>query len=267
MFGKEYNEKSSCGGTCPFSALLSFYQTRLKEPFSFKSILVFVLTALLLTGLMFQMSKTPAQAAARNSRLSQLIKQKPSLYKPTRFFVGEDNKVVVKAPAGNTVVLVMSPMPGETKAPNGDVLRVSTSHETLEQTATEKGVAVFTIPVPDDKRLKGQWVFIDGYTYKQPDFSDLQVFNLIDATGRPASHNRLAIQTRTSGEGTMLMPGIPGMDASMLRRLSTFGEVANDERKQDLVDDGSIDRDSQIDQNSFIVRPDGTGGVGNSGGF
>lgn len=208
------------------------------------------------------MPQLSAHAARRNSRLSQLVRQKPSLYKPTRLFVGEDNKVIVRAPAGNTVVLVMSSQPGKTKAPNGQLLQVNTEHKALKQTATEKGVAVFEVPVPDNERLAGQALFLHGYTYSAEDYADLEVLSLVGPTGRPVNYNGLEIQVRSSGEGTMLMPGMPGMSASMLRRLSTIGEVSSDDRKKELVDDGDIDRDNVYDQNTFLVRPDGTGGLG-----
>jgi len=204
----------------------------------------------------------PACAEEYHSRLSQLIQQKPNLYKPTRFFIGEDNKVVVKAPAGNTVVLTMSPTPGETAAPNGKPLRVNPSHETLEMVASDKGVAVFQIPVPNDSRLEGQSVYLDGYTYKSADYSDLALLSLLDATGHPTDNNRLGIEVRANGEGTMLLPGMAGMDNRMLQRLSTLGEVTGDDRKKELVDDGNMNRNTTLDRNAFVRRADGTVGIG-----
>ena len=207
-----------------------------------------------------------AEAGARpKSRLNQLIRNKPNLYMPTRLVIGEDNKFVVRAPAGNKVVIFLSPFNSGMTTPNGKPLRVGKENQLLEGYTSEKGVAVLTVPLPDEKSLSGQPVYIEGYTVGDTEgYSDLEVLELLKPNGHAASNNVVMIQEPNETHGAMVMPGIPGVGSDMLRRLSTMGDVMNSpdrDRMNDLVDDGSIESDTTLDRNTFITRPDGTGGI------
>ncbi len=203
-------------------------------------------------------------APPRKSRLSQLIKNKSSLYLPTRLLIGADNKFVVRVPAGNTVVLYLSPLPAGMSTPNGLPLRVGKEHQVLEAIASEKGVATLTVPIPDEVSLVGQPVYVEAYTYGASDYSDLEVLELLGAAGHRVKENRLAIQEPSDGRGAMVLPGLPGVGSDMLRRLSTMGDIYNSddkERMEQLKDDGNLDRETLRDQNIFIPRSDGAGGL------
>ena len=80
--------------------------------------------------------------------------------------------------------------------------------------------------------------------------------------GRSTVRNDVLMDTSTDGNGTMLIPGLPGIGAGMARQLGTLRDVHNgDERMKDLVDDGSRG-DTMLDRNSFIKRVDGVGSAG-----
>ncbi len=230
-----------------------------------KNKLSVLLLSLLLGGAFLSVGINFSAEAAppRKSRLSQLIKNKSSLYLPTRLLTGSDNKFVVRAPAGQTVVLYLSPAPAGMSAPNGAPMRVGTENQMLEAIASEKGVATLTVPIPDEASLAGQPVYVEAYTYGSSDYSDLEILELLGPTGRRVSDNRLSIQEPSDGRGAMVLPGLPGVGSDLLRRLSTMGDLYNSDdkdRMESLRDDGEIG-DSPQDQNVFITRPDGAGGL------
>ena len=223
---------------------------------------------------------TPLASA---SRLSDLIKEPPTLYFPARLVVGETGKLIVKAPAGHTVVVVFGPPArikqgealittngAETTAvttattsmyatrPDGQPLKVSADCQTLELVANEKGVAVFPITVPDAPQLAGQTMVIDGYTIA-PDGTTVEGLAWVDPMGRSTQRNEVVMDTLTNGNGAMITPGLPGIGAGMARQLGTLRDINNGgERMKDLVDDGSRGN-SMLDRNSFIKRVDGVG--------
>ncbi len=203
-------------------------------------------------------------AKPRKSRLSQLIKNKSNLYLPTRLIIGKDNKFVVRVPAGNTVVLLLSPFPAGMSAPDGTPMRVGKENQILEAVASDKGVATLTVPIPDEESLVGQPVFVAAYTYGRSDYSDLEILELLGPTGRRVGDNRLAIDEPSDGRGAMVLPGLPGVGSDMLRRLSTMGDIYNSddkERMETLKDNGDLGDGTLQDKNIFISRPDGTGGL------
>ena len=54
----------------------------------------------------------------------------------------------------------------------------------------------------------------------------------------------------------MVMPGMPGFNPQVFSQLTTLGDVYNsgDERKKQLLDNGNINKDREMDQNPFIRR-------------
>ncbi len=197
------------------------------------------------------------RSAIRRSAVGRMNLQQSNMYLPTRLIIGEENRFVFKVPPGNKVVLVLSPQDAGLLTPDGRPLRVGPENQQVEATASEKGVAVINVPIPNETSLVGGVVYVDAYTYGSEDYSDLAILEMQDATGHRASGNRIAIEARTDGSGAMVLPGMPGMSPDFLRRLSTIGDVSGDERKKKLMDDGEINRSIEQDANVFITRPDG----------
>ena len=239
-----------------------------------------VITAFLGIGLLGLIPTSEA------SRLSELIKDPPTLYLPARLLLGETSQIIVKAPAGQTVVVVFGP-PARVKQsealittdssgttatttaaasiyatrPDGEPLKVSADCQTLEMVANEKGVAVFPITVPDAPQLAGQSMVMDGYTVAL-DGVTLENLAWVDPMGRSTLRNEVLMDTLSNGNGAMIMPGLPGIGAGMARQLGTLRDVhSGGERMKDLVDDGTRGN-TMLDRNSFIKRVDGVGSAG-----
>ncbi len=217
---------------------------------------------------------------ASASRLSELIKEPPTLYLPARLLVGETGKVIVKAPVGYTVVVAFSPPvhavpPAETLTtealgklsqssspyalrPDGQPMKVGSDCQTLEMVANDKGVVVFPITVPDAPQLAGQVMVLDGYTVA-PNGTTVESLAWVDPMGRATQRNEVMMETLANSGGAMIMPGLPGIGAGMARQLGTLRDVSTGgDRMKDLVDDGTRGN-TMLDRNSFIKRVDGVG--------
>ena len=222
--------------------------------------------------------------SASASRLSELIKEPPTLYLPARLLLGQTGKLIVKAPAGHTVVVAFSPpvsanasgevMLSEDEGvssvdskspfsirPDGKLKKVGRDCQTLEMVANEKGVAVFPITVPDAPQLEGQRMVLDGYTVS-PDCGVVEGLAWLDPMGRSTQRNEVIMETVANITCAMIMPVLPGIGAGMARQLGTLRDVSSGgERMKDLVDDGSRGT-TILDRNSFIKRVDGVGSAG-----
>ena len=209
-----------------------------------------------------------SRSALQRSRLSQLMLQYPALTVPTQLMIGEANKVIVKTQPGYKVHLFVSPAPEGYRPLDHLSLRVGAENQLLDAVANDKGVAIVNIHLPNEPGLQGQQLFLDAVTFPAS-FEDLkqageqaQQVVLLDGIGQKTNDNTLKLAVRATGKGTMLIPGMPGLSSDMMRRLGTLTDVAGDPRKKQLVDTGARDTSLQLDRNTFIMRPDGTGGLG-----
>lgn len=219
-------------------------------------------TTLILSGLFITPSALmPAGFCGdlHNSRLSQLVKRKPSMYMPSRLLIGAENRFTLQGPAGSHVTLYLSPQPDGFKTPDGQLLRVGTENEQVTGLIPENGVLELAFPVPNEEDLVGKNLFVEAVSWKNDDLSDLTIFELVDSTGRRASENYLAISKPANGRGAMILPNLPGMPGGMIQRMTQITDVTKegDPRKKDLIDSGTIDRANTYDRNMFINRPGG----------
>lgn len=200
----------------------------------------------------------PVQAGeVRNSRLSQLIRKKPSMYLPSRMVIGIENKFTLQGNPGTQVVLYLSPDAEGMKAPDGQMLRVGTENQEVSGIIPDNGVLELTVPLPNEEELVGKNIFVEAIGWKSEDYSDLSVFELVDSTGRRSSENYLAISKQSNGKGAFVLPSMPGMPAGLMQQISNLSEIQNegDPRKKELLDNGNIDRNNFMDRNIFINRP------------
>lgn len=197
-----------------------------------------------------------SEAMERVSRLNSLIVQKPTLYMPPRLLIGQDNKFILKGKAGNKAMLYLSPSSSGMRAPNGLDLRIGEEHQKISGIFPENGVLVLTVPVPKESSLIGKTLYLEAITWSQPDYSDLEVLSITDFTGRRTSENALAIDKPADGKGSPIMPALPGVPTQLLNRLNTFNDLR---QKPELNDQGAINRNVPLDQNSFY-NPYGTNG-------
>ncbi len=210
----------------------------------------------------------PPTALAQSAiqRLNRIRQEQPRLYLPTRFFIGQEQQLIVKAAPNKQVKLFISPDKAGFTSPDGVPLAVGEQVEALEAVTNANGVAVMTFPVPDSASLNGHRLFVDGYVLPATDDDTVQPIPQqlvwMDPTGRQTQQNDIPMRMANSGQGTMVLPGIPGIGGDMLRRIGTMQDAERGgDRVKGLVDDG-VRSDTVYDNNVFLQRPDGTGGVG-----
>jgi hypothetical protein len=204
-------------------------------------------------------SAADAQQTRGNSRLSQLIRNKPNLYLPSRMLIGEENKFTFQGPAGSQVILYVSAEPSGMEAPDGRPLRVGAENQQFTGTIPEKGVLEMTVPLPHEEFLIGKSMFVEGILWTQDDYADLAVFDIVDSTGRRSGANALVISQMSNGKGAFIMPSMPGMPSGLVNQITTLSEMkGGDQRKKELIDlDGDLNRDVMLNQNMFLNRPGG----------
>lgn len=190
------------------------------------------------------------------SRLNSLVRQKPTVYLPTRLILGESTNFVIKAQPGTHIALYVSPEDVGYAAPNGKPLRVGQTNEELKGDVPENGVLTLTLPIPQDPNLDGRAVFVEAIAWTRDDYRDLEVVTLMEATGRPAVRNMLAIAAPSdSGKGVNLMPSMPGMPQQLIQNMASVAGAQGDEDKKQMIDRGTRDTDLLYDRNSFLARP------------
>ncbi len=200
-------------------------------------------------------------------RLNRIRQEQPRLYLPTRFAIGKEQQLIVKAGPNKQVKLFISPDKAGYTSDDGVPLAVGEQVQALEATTNANGVAVMTFPVPDNTQLEGHRLFVDGYVLSATQGDDAalpipQQLVWMDPTGRQTQQNDIPMRVANSGRGAMVLPGIPGIGGDMLRRIGTMQDAERGgDRVKGLVDDG-VRSDTVYDNNVFIQRPDGTGGAG-----
>lgn len=200
----------------------------------------------------------PAKARAEQyqSRLGNLLLKKSSFYMPGRLVLGQENRFTVKAPPGSQVQVFLSPA-GEGKLFADRIpLAVGEDAETLNGTVPETGVLELTLPLPAEDAWEGKVLYVDAVVGKAEDYSDYSRPELVDATGRKAVTNALVLAKPAEKNQMMVLPAIPGVDTRMFNQITTLTDIyaSDDPRKKQLLMDGSINRDAQIDKSTLMQR-------------
>jgi hypothetical protein len=214
-----------------------------------KPLVVFLIVLGVLTG-----QTLPAEAG-NLSKLNQQLKAKTRLYLPGRLYVGEGNRLSIQGKPGAQVIMYASPAQSGAAAPNNMPLNVGTNLQEFHSTIGENGVASIPLSLPPE--LDGKTLFLDAVVYSLPDYSDMVKVDILDAAGQLTADNRVTIvkPNEKGGKGTMLMPGMPGMNPQMVQQLQTMSEAQSDPRKRDLLYKGDRDGTRIQDKNSFIPIP------------
>lgn len=221
----------------------------MKKRHCFIKLILPVLTLSLMTSVVL--------AEPAPSRLNQLMLNKATVFLPSRLTLGEDTRFVFKGKPGNQVILYISPKNEGYTLPNGMALHVGEDFEKLEGTISDKGVLELSLPVPDEPQWEGRYLFVDAITWAADDFSDVQQIQMLDSTGRRTGQNALVMALPAKTGGFSVMPSMPGIPGGALQQLTTTSQIMNsgDDRKKELLDDGTRNSDSLLDRNSFVTRP------------
>jgi hypothetical protein len=207
-------------------------------------------------GLAPGLSTMEAPTSPSRGRLSRLIQDKPKLYLPSRLVMGEPNTVVLRAPAGQFVRVIVTQ--GQLEAPDA---KPSDEQNILFQTEAEeipaKGVLGVALPVPNNKDLDGITVFVTAELSNNKDFKATQALEWVDSSGQKTSNNGVSIvQPTVVSKGPSILPNMPGMNPQLMRQINSVSQLQNGStRQKQLIDDGNLNRNSAIDRNSFITRP------------
>ena len=209
-----------------------------------------------------QTQATPAEDNRPVSRLSRLMLNQETMYLPTKLIIGTNNRFLIKGKPGSNVMLYVSPKGDGYKLPNGLMLRVGETHESLGDKIPASGILTLEIPVPNEADWAGHFLFVDAITWTQPDYADVKQIQLLDATGRRTTENGLIMTPpSTTAGGAFVMPSMPGMPAGALQQLTQTSQIlgSNDQRRKDLIYDGDRNPDTMLDRNSLLNR-NGFGG-------
>ncbi len=196
------------------------------------------------------------RAEQYQSRLSGLLLKKSSFYMPGRLVLGQENRFTVKAPPGSQVQIFLSPS-GEGKLFADRIpLAVGEDAETLNGTVPETGVLELSLPLPAEDAWEGKVLYVDAVVGKAEDYSDYSRPELIDSTGRKAVSNALVLAKPAEKNQMMVLPAIPGVDTRMFNQITTLTDIysSDDPRKKQLLMDGNINRDAQIDKSTLMQR-------------
>lgn len=196
-----------------------------------------------------------AHAEQYKSRLNSLLLRKNDVYLPTRLLLGQEARFVVKAQPGSLIKVFIS-TEAEGKVLSNDVaLRVGADAQELTGTVPDTGVLELKMAVPADPELDGRLVYVDAVAGSSED--TLTPIDLVDPTGRRTEQNAIPMMKQVDGGGgAMVMPSMPGLSPQVFNQLTTMGGIysGGDTEKKKLLDDGTINRDRNIDRNPFINR-------------
>lgn len=209
----------------------------------------------LLTLCCFGAALPDASAAEKyQSRLSQLLIRKADAYLPSRLLLGAENRFVIKAQPGYVAKVFVSHK-GEGKVlANGTPLPVGEDVQELSGTVPDSGVLPLSLKVPQDDALHGKVLYVAAVA--GPTEEALEPIGLVDSTGRRTDDNVLVISKITKMNGPAVLPGVPGINPQMFNQLTTMGDIytSGDKRRKELLDNGDVNAQRQLDRNPFINR-------------
>ncbi|MEM0952299.1 MAG: hypothetical protein AAGI66_09195 [Cyanobacteria bacterium P01_H01_bin.74] len=188
------------------------------------------------------------------SRLGQLITRTAEVYLPSQLVIGQNANFTVKAPAGELVKLYLSPQNTGFITTNGQVLGVGTTNQVLSGVVPENGILQLQLPIPDTPELNGQALFVDAVS--GPAEHQLKRISLIQANGHKMDENKLAIVLPSKAGGPLVLPAMPGVSPQLFDQITTAvgAYTKGDDEAKKRLDDGTINRDSNIDKNPFANR-------------
>lgn len=199
------------------------------------------------------LSPQHALAEQYHSRLNSLLLKKSSVYLPSRLVIGENIQFIVKAPAGNKVKVLLSPKNEGYLLPNGTALRVGEDVHELSGTVPENGILELKMEMPKDMAgMEGKILYIDAAIGASDDV--LSPADLIDSTGRRTLENALVIVKPAERGGPNILPSLPGMSPQLFNQLSTMSQMSGQGNHKQLIDNGDINRDRELDRNPFTRR-------------
>ncbi len=209
---------------------------------------LFLILSVLTTNAVFAESSIEFQSYKKPSLL--ITRDYPQIYKPSRIYIGQENKFTVKAEAGSYVSVALSLENKGSDLFYGHELRLGKDIiATGEGKIAANGLAEIAVKVPEDKKLEGKSVYFECAVWKSEDFSDLKIANIISTSGRESGSNQvlLALPVKDSNKPT-LMPSLPGASSEFIESMKTMNEIRETETQ-------SIQKDFEFNMEDMYRKP------------
>ncbi len=204
-----------------------------------------VIPVILGFGLFFAAFPSDAQAL----KLSDLVKQPPTLYLPTRVVPGQKAVFTLKGKPGKNVKVILSSSSRGLTLPNGTELRVGAPIAQAEGVIPSSGVLELQLPMPGEDEITSDKEYVEAFVWSAPDQSDAESAVFVEHSGLKTENNAVNVGYEADPGNTMLIPGGDPTIGSLMRSINTLNDIGDDPRKKQLVDDGQINRSRRLDQN------------------
>lgn len=200
-----------------------------------------------------------ALANGRRSAISQLsLKQQNQVqvFLPGQLVLGNTSTFSVRGNPGQRVLLFFGPGPKPDNQQELSNFSLSADSPRLEGIIPESGVLQLELPVPAEETLAGNWVFFEGMATEISNPNSVLPLAFRGADGQFTNAPLVQmLPPAKEAKGAQILPNMPGVDSQVMRQLGTLAEISqsNDERRRKLIeDDGTINRNREIDRNSLI---------------
>jgi hypothetical protein len=191
------------------------------------------------------------------ARLSDMLKRPPVLYLPSQLLPGKEATFSVKAKPGMTVTLYLSTQSAGFSLPDGRPLNVGDPVVTEETVVPETGVATFKLQLPEMIGDPGMKRYAQAVVWSEPDKLDAEVAEIFSPVGVTVD-NSIEVGVLPDEGTTMLLPSGNNEMSGLMRGMAAWSDVRGSDRKKQLIDDGGINQNRQLDQ-TINVAPNPLG--------
>lgn len=213
-----------------------------------KIIFLLAVLSLLSINTVFAESSIEFQSYKKPSLL--ITRDYPQIYRPARIYIGQENKFTIKAESGSFVSVALSLENKGSDLFYGHELRLGKEIiATGEGKTSANGLAEIIVKMPEDKKLEGKNVYFECAVWKNDDFSDLKIANIISPSGRESASNQilLALPVKDSDKPTFL-PSLPGASSEFIESMKTMNEIRETESQ-------SIEKDFEFNLEDMYKKP------------
>lgn len=146
-----------------------------------------------------------------------LNKTTAELYKPTKFIIGEDNSIKIKADPDSNIMLMISYDKQGAFLSSGEKLRLGTDYTSMTGVVPKNGVIEFIIPIDNDENMVGKIVYLEAAVWTEEDKSDIKLATIMGSNAKESISNGIIIFPKPyKPKGAGITPGIPGLSKGLL---------------------------------------------------
>lgn len=165
----------------------------------------------------------------------------PRVYLPSKLIIGQDNKFIIKGPAGNKVSLAISNTNRGSEPIAGHELRLGQTETTIEGVIPATGILELNYSVPNDETLVDNVKYFEAAIWGNDDFSDLRIAKIIGTSGKETLNNGVAITLPPSkGGSTSFSAMIPGAPMELIRSVDQIKKYQEGKINPELLENGKM---------------------------